>query len=341
MARPTIKEVSHYGFHFPYAKDWLTRENVLAMDAQLMTTPNTTVPVWLLQYISPDVIPILTAKRAATSVLDEKKVGDWVTPIYQFATEEYVGSTGPYSDYGDGPSAGVNNAWNNREQYIFQTTITYGDLEVARNAQAKVDLIAGKQRGAAEVIQTDANRFYLLGVAGRKIYGLLNEPNLPPAITPNVIDGAVTWPDKRALADDAGTRAVYNDVLKLFGQLVSQAGGLIDNSSEIVLLVSPERAVQLSMATNFNISVNEMIRTNFPNLRIETIPQLSSATGGETMMMLVKNFMGNTTADLAFGEKMRQGRLIPETSSFRQKFSASTYGAILKMPFAFAVMTGI
>lgn len=338
---PSIREVEKFGFKFPYAKGWLTRQNVMAMDAALITTPNTTVPAALLQYISPEVIPILTAKRASTAILDEKKVGDWTTAIYQFRTEEYTGSTGPYSDYGDGPSSGVNNEWNNREQYIFQTTITYGDLEVEMSAEAKIDLIAGKQRGAAEIIRTDANKFYLLGVAGRKIYGLLNEPNLPPAITPNNVSGAITWPEKLSIENDLGTRAVYNDILKLFGQLVSQAGGLIDQNTEMKLLISPARSVQLAMATNFNVSASEMMQKSFPRLEVETVPQLSSETAGETMILMVKQFMGNDTADLAFGEKMRQGRLVPETSSFRQKFSASTYGAIMKMPFAYAIMSGI
>lgn len=338
---PSIHEVKKYGFNFPYAKGWLGNANGMAMDAALTTVPNTAVPAALLQYISPDVVDILTAKRAATAILDEKKVGDWTTAIYQFRTEEYTGSTGPYTDYGDGPSSGVNNEWNNREQYVFQTTITYGDLEVEMSAQAKVDLIASKQRGAAEIIRTDSNKFYLLGVAGRKIYGLLNEPNLPPAITPNVVDGAISWPEKLSIANDLGTRAVYNDILKLFGQLVDQAGGLIDQNSEMTLLISPTRSVQLAMATNFNVSASEMMKTNFPNLKVETVPQLSSSTAGETMILMVKNFMGNSTADLAFGEKMRQGRLVPGTSSFRQKFAASTYGAVMKMPFAFAVMSGI
>ena len=107
------------------------------------------------------------------------------------------------------------------------------------------------------------------------------------------------------------------------------------------LLISPARSVQLAMATNFNVSASEMMQKNFPRLEVETVPQLSSETAGETMILMVKQFMGNDTADLAFGEKMRQGRLVPETSSFRQKFSASTYGAIMKMPFAYAVMSGI
>lgn len=338
---PSFQEVKRSGFNFAHAKGWLIPEKLMAMDAALITQGNTTVPAALLQYISPDVIEVLTAKRAASKILTEVKVGDWTTPMVQFRTKEYTGSTGPYSDYGDGPSSDVNNEWNNREQYVFQTTIHYGDMEVEMSSKAKIDLIADKQRGAAEIIKTDANKFYLLGVAGKKIYGLLNDPNLPPAITPNVVNGAISWPDKLSMENDIGTRAIYGDVLKLFGQLQSQSGALVDQNMAMTLLISPERSVSLSMATNFNVSAKKMIMEAFPNMQFEPVPQLSSPTAGETMILMLSNLLGQRTADLAFGEKMRQGRLIPDTSSFRQKYSASTYGTLLKMPFAYAVMTGI
>lgn len=343
MATPSISDVKAKGFNFAHSKGWLTdavARKALAMDAALISTPNTTVPAFLLQYVSPDVIEILTAKQAARKILTEKKVGDWTTANYQYQTEEYTGSTGAYSDYGDGPSSGANTAWNVRDQYIFQTTITYGDLEVDMSAQAKVDLVARKQRGAASIIDIDSNKFYLLGVAGKRIYGMLNDPNLPAAITPNVVSAKTKWTEKMELGQ-AGTTAVYNDILKLFGQLQSQAGGLIDEQSAMKLLISPTRSVALNQSTDFNISARQMLKSNFPNLEIETVPQLSSMSAGETIILMLPEVMGQQTGELAFGEKIRQGRLVPDLSSFRQKFSASTYGFCMRVPFAFAVMNGI
>lgn len=336
---PTFQEIAAKGFEFAHAKDWLIKDRI-AMDAALITTPNTTVPGFLLQYVTPEVVPILTAKEAARAIFKEKKVGDWTTANVQYPIEEMVGSTAPYSDYGDGASSDVNTEWQNREQYVFQTTITYGDREVDMAAQAKLDLVAQKQRAAAAAINIDSNRFYLLGVSGKRIYGLLNDPNLPAAVTPNTVQTAVTWADKLALADGAGTLAVYNDILKLFGQLQTQTNGLINENTRMKLLVSPTRSVALNQSTNFNISVKTMLASNFPSMEIETVPQLSTASG-ETIMLVVTELAGIDTGELYFGLKMRQGRLIPETSSFKQKFSASTYGFAMKYPAAFAVMTGV
>ena len=338
MTNPSLADVAKKGFVFGESKGWLT-DVKLAQDAALTTSPNTTVPAFLLQYVSPDVIEILTAKRAATRVFDEKKVGDWTTANYQYASVENVGSTYAYADYGDGPSSGINNEWNIRDQYIYQTNITYGDREVDMSATAKIDLIAAKQRAAAEAIAIDSNRFYLQGVAGKRIYGLLNDPNLPAAISPNTVSSAVTWASKLAL-ENGGTAAIYSDVLKMFSALQGQMGGLIDENTPMKLLVSPGCAVNLMAATDFNVSVIDMLKKAMPNLTIETVPECATSSGN-IAMLIVPEIMGQQTGELAFGEKIRQGRLVADLSSYRQKFAASTYGFIMRMPAAFAVMSGI
>ena len=50
---------------------------------------------------------------------------------------------------------------------------------------------------------------------------------------------------------------------------------------------------------------------------------------------------GTPTGQLAFGDKMRMGRVIPEMSSYRQKVVATTYGGLVYQPFAFASITGM
>lgn len=336
MSNPSFSDVAKKGFVFGEAKGWLTD---IAQDAALTTTPNTTVPAFLLQYVSPDVIEILTAKRAATRVFSEKKVGDWTTANYQYPAVENVGSTAPYADYGDGGTSGINSEWNIRDQYVFQTSITYGDREVDMSAAVKIDLIAGKQKAAAEVIAIDSNKFYLQGVSGKRIYGLLNDPNLPSAISPNTVSSAVTWASKLALAS-GGTKAIYEDVLKMFSSLQGQTGGLVDNNTPMKLLISPACSVNLASATDFNVSATDMLKKALPNLTVETVPECATGSGN-IAMLIVPSLAGQTTGELAFGEKIRAGRLVPEESAYRQKFSASTFGFIMRMPAAYVVMSGI
>jgi hypothetical protein len=335
---PTFEQAKRYGFIFPGARMWVTPENRarIAQDAALITTPNTTVPAELLAYIDPMVIEILTAPRRAREIFGEEKKGDWTTPYMKWRVDEMTGKTEPYSDYANGTTSGVNSEWQTRVQYVFQTSITYGDFEVDMSSTAKVNLAASKQRAAANVIDIDQNRFYLLGVAGKEIYGILNDPNLPAAITAGATGtgGSTKWADKT-------TVQIYNDVLALFAQLSEQSSGLIDKDTPLKLCLSPELAVRLGAATDFNVSVLDMLKRYFTRIDIVTVPELHSMTAGETMFLIAPEVNGQRSGTLAFGEKMRAGRVVPDLSSFRQKFVGTTYGGIVLMPFAFAQMTGM
>ena len=317
---------------------WLSPENRarIAEDAALVTTPNTTVPAELLAYIDPMVIEIMTAPRRAREIFGEEKKGDWTTPYAKWRADEMTGRTEPYSDYANGTTSGVNSEWQTRPQYIFQTSITYGDLEVAMSSAAKVNLAASKQRAAANVIDIDQNRFYLLGVAGKEIYGILNDPNLPDAITAGATGtgSSTKWADKT-------TTQIYNDILALFAELSSQSSGLIDRDTPLKLCLSPEMAVRLGAATDFNVSVLDMLTRYFSNISIVTVPELHSMTAGETVFLIAPEVNGQKSGLLAFGEKIRALRVIPDMSSFRQKYVGTTYGGIVLMPFAFAQMTGM
>ena len=336
--KPTFEQAAQYGFVFPNARMWLSPENRarIAEDAALVTTPNTTVPAELLAYIDPMVIEIMTAPRRAREIFGEEKKGDWTTPYAKWRADEMTGRTEPYSDYANGTTSGVNSEWQTRPQYIFQTSITYGDLEVAMSSAAKVNLAASKQRAAANVIDIDQNRFYLLGVAGKEIYGILNDPNLPDAITAGATGtgSSTKWADKT-------TTQIYNDILALFAELSSQSSGLIDRETPLKLCLSPEMAVRLGAATDFNVSVLDMLTRYFSNISIVTVPELHSMTAGETVFLIAPEVNGQKSGLLAFGEKIRALRVIPDMSSFRQKYVGTTYGGIVLMPFAFAQMTGM
>lgn len=335
---PTFEQVKALGFIFPGARMWATKENMgrIAQDAALITTPNTGVPAEFLAYIDPTVIEILTAPRRAREIFAEEKKGDWTAPYFKWRVDEMVGRTEPYSDYANGTTSGVNSEWMTRQQYVFQTTITYGDLETAMSSAVKVNLAAAKQRAAARVIDVDANKFALRGVQGREIYGILNDPNLPASITAAATGtgGSTKWADKT-------TQQIYNDILALFAQLTQQSSGFIDNDTPLKLVLSPEMSVRLGAATDFNISVLDMLNKYFRSLIIVTLPEMHSAMAGETVMLIAPEVAGQKTGVLPFGEKIRAGRIVPELSSFRQKFSASTYGGLIKQPYAVASMTGM
>lgn len=334
-----LRDVAEYGFSFgPLARDWYQpgQERKLARDAALLTSPNTSVPADITAYIDPRVIEILTAPRNAREVYREVKKGDWTTSFARFRAMELVGASEPYSDFARNRTSDVNYNWVTRQNYLFQTVIQYGDLETDISSAAKISLVADKQRAAANTLDLDGNLFYLQGVAGKEVYGILNAPELPSAITPGATGsgGAVTWDAKTPVQ-------IYDDILLLFTQLATQSNGWINANTPLKLALSPAASVYLAKATEFNISVRDMLDKYFRSLKIITLPELGGVTGGETMLMLADEVRGMPTGELGFSEKVRAGRTVPDLSSFAQKWVAGTYGAILYLPFAVAQMRGM
>lgn len=307
----------------------------LANDAAMVTAANSGVPVEFTSYIDPMVIPILTATRGAREIFGEAKKGDWTTSYARFQTSEITGEVEAYTDYGQGGASDVNPTFPVRTQYIYQTNIRYGDREVDVASRARLQLAADKQRAAATVIDIASNKFALYGVAGLEIYGLLNDPNLPAVVSPLSNAGDKTlWAEK-------STKEIYEDVLYLFGKMADLGAGHIDANTELVLATSPATQVQLGKATDFNISARQMLETYFPKIRFVSLPELATATGGTSILLVAPTIEGLPTAQIGFSEKFRAMRLIPESSSFHQKFVGSSYGTIIYRPFAIGKMTGV
>ena len=324
------------GIVFDGAKHFINDKNrdQLANDAALVTEPNAGVPGIFTNYIDEKIIDILLAPRNARAIFPEIKKGDWTNDFAVFRTVESVGTTTPYTDYSEGATADVNIGYPTRQQYIGQTNIKYGDLEQERTARAMIDLVSQKQTAAATVIDIAANKIALLGIEGQSIYGLLNDPNIPPALTPAAVDGKTAWADK-------STTAVYNDVLALFKQIITALKGLVSPNDAFVLAVAPGTAVELGKATDFNVSVWDMLKKYAPNLELVTLPELSSDNAGDSVMLIAKQVQGLPTGEIGYGEKMRAMRLIPDSSYYKQKFVFSSYGTVIYRPFAIAKMTGV
>lgn len=334
--RERLSQIREKGFVFSGAKGFITKSNMsrILRDSALVTTPNSGVPAVFTTWIDPMVVNILTAPTNAKKIFGEVKKGDWTNDGALFKAVEPVGESTAYTDYGNGATADVNVTFPYRQNFLAQTHIRYGEQEMAVSGKAMIDLASEKQQSAATIINKDQNRFYLYGVENKEIYGLLNEPNLPASITPAVVNTDKTkWADKT-------TQQIYDDVLLLASELFTNSMGNIDQTADLTLVVSPSTAVQLGKATDYNISVQDMLNKYFSNLDIVTLPELE-ADSGNTIMLIAKSIDGRPTAQLGFSEKLRALRVVPYTSWYEQKYVFGTYGAIVYYPFAIATMTGV
>lgn len=312
----------------------------LAMDAdpQPQLTANGGIPAIVSTFIDPTIVRTLfTPNRAVQIFGGEQKRGAWAQDSFLIQRVEETGDTVAYDDYSEQGAVQVTSDWEQREVFRFQTIVTYGELEQERYGLAMLPYVSEKQRAAIEVINQDQNKYYFYGVAGRKNYGLLNDPALPAPITPITVDGKTQWKDKQVVD-------IYNDILAMYENLVTRTKGIvgdgIDMAAPLVLAMSPQLSVYFKKANEiFGNSVEKMVRDTFPNIRIEVAPQYST-TSGELVQMFAASAQGQDVGFLAYNEKLRAHPLVTEVSSYKQKYSAGTFGAVITQPMLFAQLLG-
>lgn len=343
------------GISFPEAQTytvpgWLKNRD-LAMDAQpsLVTQANSAIPAILTTMIDPEVIRVLYAPLVAAEILGEKRKGNWLQDTVMFPVVEWVGEVSSYGDYSNNGMTNVNVNWPQRQNYIYQAIIKYGQREMERQGLAQIGWAAEQQKSAAFRLNQAGNNIYLFGVAGLQNYGFLNDPNLSAAISPAPkAAGGNSW-FTSAGAPNATANEVYNDIVALVSTVIAQGGGTIGLDSPMTLVLSPGSSVALTFTNSFGVNVRALLKENFPNLKIITAPQYgvqsssnpTGVVGGNYMQLIVTSVQGQDTGFAAFSEKLRAGPVVIGMSWYEQKFVQGSWGAVLQQPFAIASMLGI
>ena len=309
----------------------------MAADAQpaLVTTSNSGIPAFLSTYIDPGLIEVLVAPMKAAQVIgNELKRGDWTTDTAMFPVVESTGQTSGYGDYSESGTADANVNFPQRQSFRYQVITQWGELELEKAGLAKIDLANRKNIASVLTLNKFQNKSYFFGVSGLQCYGLLNDPALSSAVTPTTkAAGGYTWAVATA-------NEIYADVQKLYATLQAQANGLVDLETDMTLALSPAIQTYLTTTNIYNVNVFDLIKKNYPNLKIETAPEYAT-TGGQLMQLIANNIEGQRTADCAFTEKLRAHPIIVASSSFKQKKSQGTWGTVIYRPFLIAQMLGM
>ena len=330
-----------YGIHVPMAQDYLRPElrhdYGLACDAQpaLVTVSNAGVPAFLTNFIDPEVIRVMVTPNKAAEIFGETKKGDWTMMTTQFPVVESTGEVSSYGDYSNNGSVNTNTNWVSRESYLFQTVTQWGELELERAGLGKINYASEMNIASALTMDKFMNKSYFFGVAGLKNYGLLNDPALITPITPlaSGTSGGTLWSTK----DGA---AIYGDIQALYAKLVLQTKGLVERTAPMTLALSPEMDANLTKTNQYNVNVTDQLKKNFPNLAVKVAVEYAT-TGGQLAQLIVNDIAGQKTGYCAFSEKLRAHPVKVELSSFQQKKSGGSWGAIIRQPLAIAQMLGL
>lgn len=333
--------LGEYGVHMldgaVYAEDAWRASLPLAMDAQpqLVTAANAGIPAFLANIVDPNLIEVvLQPLRAGEIAGGEIKKGDWTTQSLMMPLAEPVGHVVTYGDYANSGTVDASVDWVARQPYHYQTIKRMGERQLAMWGVAAIDWSARLDRSTAQTFGRFQNRSYFFGIGGLQNYGMLNDPSLITPITPATkAAGGTTWVNATAIE-------IYNDVLALYQQLQTQMGGNLEMTDRFELVLSTNRQSKLGTVSNFNIPVRQTIMENFPALEIRVAPEYTTGSG-ELMQMIIPEYDADQSIWAGFTEKMRAHPIVQELSAWSQKFSAGTWGAIIRRPICIAQELGI
>jgi hypothetical protein len=313
---------------------FLTQTNFdMALDAQseLVTVGSAGIPAFLANYLDPKVIDILVSPLMAAKIAGEAQKGDWLTETAMFLTGEHVGEVSAYGDYSMNGASNFNVNFPQRQNYLFQAFLQYGQRELGIAGLAKLDWASQQQRANALVLMKYLNYVYFFGVANLQNYGLINDPNLPASITPTY-----SWITNAS----ATANTVYQDIVRLYVQLQYQTNGVVNNDDPMVLALSPIQSTALKYVTTYNTnSVENLLKQNFPRLRIETAVQYTTSSG-PLVQLIVEELDGQRTLEACFSSKLMAHNMVVETTSWKQKRSSGGFGTIWYRPMLCASMLG-
>lgn len=311
----------------------------LANDTAMVTTVNNGIPIVLTNVIHPEQVRVLYAPMNSTLLFDDTQVGTRTTQTVTLLQIENKGEVSAYGDFATTGRSSANVNFPQRQQWPFQTVTVWGDMEVEMMAEAKLDWAGEQQISSALTIAKKLNYINFYGVSGLQNYGITNDPNLIATDTPVTVNGHSTWATKFAALD---ALAIFADFQKAVGLLMSQSAGLITQNDEIVVGVPPSQMTYLDTPLVYGgATVKSLVASNYPKLKIESIPEFESSGSGNLMYVAAKRIEGKPVGQCMFVEKMRAHGVIRELSSYKEKKSASSLGAIVFRPVGVVQILGI
>ena len=323
----------------------------MAMDAvpALQSDPNSGVPMQFLNYVDPQVYEFLFAPLLVAEALGgEIQRGSWEQVSAMFPAVEATGEVSSYEDYSNNGISGVNMNWPQRENYIYQTVTPYGEMEMARAAAAKINIVAEKEKAAAGNLNRFMNFMYAFGVNGLDNWGSLNDPNLPAFLTPGLKSyGGTAWVVNNAVK--ASALEIFADFQTAIGGLISQGDGNITTETPMVAILPPTLSNALTTINAFGITVRAMLKESYLALKIvsgvsqyavQSAQNPQGVIAGNVLQIVAPEVSGQRAALPAFSERQRAHPIIREMSAFRQKKTAGGFGTVIRMPFCFSTMVG-
>ena len=325
-----------------------------AMDAGTVApvnTPQNGTPLQFLQSALPGSINVMTVVRKADAVAPIVIAGDWHGQEVYLKTMEHFGTPSQYSDHGGLVLADFSEGSETRDIARFELGLQGGKLEDARAGATGTNPNGEKRSALASAFENLRNdvAFNGFNIGNSKIYGILNDPNLPAyiAVANNDAGNSTAWSAK----DNAEKIA---DISTALNALSVQAGGNIDITSDALCLEVPlsvlgEFSKSDSSFTN-GLTVRAWLTENYSNVEIVSVPQYDGADAESNVFVLKAKKVPSEAGAALGGLPMAQivpSRMMALGSAQNAKggvtegYTSALAGVFVAHPWAIVRYTGI
>lgn len=315
-------------------------------DAPQFGIPSSGVPLPLLTVWTTKQI-VQRFKAMSVHLLTEPyQQGIWSTRQVKIPTRVDTGNVRLYDDFSMNGGTAPNYNWVTRDIEYFEETRSWGEMQIAQFSLAKIDIVTNTRDAMSMVIaqsQNDVGFNGWLGVpSGDKptLYGILNEPNLNPAISlpadgfiPGTATPTTAWSGK-------DYNQILRDIRLLVTQVLLQALGNADQSKPWILAIPPSASAALQTPNPIGGAlVSETLKTAYPNLTIAVVPNFESSlvvsgveTGQTVVMVLFLTPEGEKPYYELFTTKGLAHRPLVQSTAMSEKESWGIGGVVLHAP---------
>lgn len=311
----------------------------------LTTTASITTPIQFLQNWLPGFVNIITAARKIDSLIGLMTAGSWEDEEIVQGIMEMTGSATPYSDAGNIPLSSWNVNFDRRTVVRFEEGMQVGKLEEARASRIRVSSSAEKRNAAALALEIERNKVGFNGYnsGNNRTYGFLNDPNLPAYVAVSTkAAGGTTWAVATFLE-------IQGDIISALQSLRTTSKDTVDpDTMPITLALATAAREQLSRNNvQGTQSVMQWLKETYPNVRVESAPELDSANGGANVFYLYAESIADGSSDggqtfiQVVPAKFQVLGVEAKAKGYLEDYTNATAGVMCKRPYAVIRRTGI
>ena len=290
-------------------------------------------------------INVLYRGRTAAQTFGVKKVGDWTTERIAFKLRELTANAALYDDWTRAPYAAYNYGWDVRDTLRMEWAIEVTKLEEAVASVMRRNAHADKMDAVVLNNSIWTNEFFWNGatvaMSGstwfKKLYGVLNEPNLAGR--------------KRNLPIDPASMSITTEDMCAALRMIQQnfTNDLQGAAGDVANELPVEIACPISWQSAFTVpntvtgyTANKWLAENWKSATLSFKPELDTADDGEPMMIVFAKTIkdvGMDTINLFETSKLHLVGAMPSVKGREESYSSSVAGALVAAPLGVALWT--